>query len=97
MEVTAIEQEEVKALVRLCAFDYYELASKVMEILFFKKKNKGSKFPLPKPEIKTPIHAETREQFADVDVNHLLALPFSEGEVDDIRDAQERNTSLSIT
>ena len=73
------------------------MPSKVTGIVFFEKKKEGSTSPLPKTDIKTLIHAAISEHFADVDVNHLLALPFSEGEVGDIRDAQERNTSLSIT
>ena len=46
----------------------------------------GSTFPLPKTDIKPLIHAAIRKHFADVDVNHLLALPFSEGGVGDVRD-----------
>ena len=47
-KVTTIAYEEVKVLVRVCAFDYCELASKVMGILFYEQKKKGSTFPLPK-------------------------------------------------
>ena len=62
------------------------MASKVTEILFFEKKKKGSTFPLPKTDIKTLIHAAISKHFAHVDVNHLLALPFLEGGVDNVRD-----------
>ena len=51
-EVTVIAQDELKALVWVCAFNNYELASKVTEILFFEKKKEGSTSPLPKADIK---------------------------------------------
>ena len=86
MEVTVIAHQELKPLVRLCAFDHYNLASKVTGKLFFKKKKKGSTSPLPKPEIKTLIHAAISKHFVDVDINHLLALTFSEGGVKKVRD-----------
>ena len=77
MEVMTITQEAVKALVRLCAFDYYKMASKVTGMLFFENKKKRSTFPLPKTDIKTLIHAAISKHFADMSVNHLLALSFS--------------------
>ena len=66
------------------------MAFKVTYILFFEKRKKESKFPLPKPKIKTLIHTTNSKHFANMDVDHLLVLPFSEGEVDGVRDNTEK-------
>ena len=51
-----------------------------------RKEKKESTFPLPKPYIKTLIHAAISKHFDKADVGHLLVLTFSEGGEDDVRD-----------
>ena len=86
MEVTAIAQEEFRALAWLCAFDYYDMASNTGGILFFEKKKKGSTFPHPKTETTILIHTAVSKRMCDRGDRPPACSAFFRGRVEGVRD-----------